>query len=145
MEVNVNSVEIGILKIQDNGFMINESLNNPGTLQLDYNLGFGFSQESDWVEFTVIAEYKSQETKDVFLSGNVSTRFLIKDLKKFIGKTRLEIPKETMITMFSISFTHARSIMAKNSAGSKHGNLILPIVNPAALMEVFLDQINLNF
>jgi hypothetical protein len=40
------------------------------------------------------------------------------------------LPDNLWISLFSIAFTHARAIIAKSSAGTKYGHMLLPIINP---------------
>ena len=40
-----------------------------------------------------------------------------------------------LISIFSISFSHTRALMAKSAAGTKYSHLLLPIVNPTDLVK----------
>lgn len=134
-------VEIGILKIKDLGFFLDEWIDSGEDSGLVYNLNIGQNIEEDWIEFMLEAQFKNSTTGETFMSGKASTRFLIKNLKDFALNDSLNLPPEAMTTMFSMSFTHTRAILSKNAAGSKFDKMYLPIVNPGELLNSFFNQV----
>ena len=138
---NEVQVEIGILKIKDLGFFLDELIDSGEDSGLVYNLNIGQNIQEEWIEFMLEAQFKNKTTGETFLSGKASTRFLIKNLKDFVVSDSLNLPPDAMTTMFSMSFTHTRAILSKNTAGSKFDNMYLPIVNPGELLNNFFNQV----
>ena len=139
VEVEVE-IEIGILKIKDLGFMINDSIDPGEESQIQYNLDLNYNLDEDWIEFTIEAEFRDSLTEKSYLNGKVLTRFQVKNLKNFINPQGINLPPEIMTTMFSMSFTHTRAILAKNTVGSKFGDAYLPIINPVEVLNHFLGK-----
>jgi len=44
-----------------------------------------------------------------------------------------DIPDNVMVTFLSLSVSHTRALLAKNSQGTKFAGLYIPIVNPTDL------------
>lgn len=138
------SIELAILKIQDLGFTIDERATVAAQSKLDYNINVGYNVNEDWIEFTISPIMRNAETLQIFLSGSVLTRFLVKDIKTFVDGDRLNIPDTAMTTLFSMAFTHTRAILAKNCAGSRYSTIYLPIINPKEMLDQVMKNLIFN-
>ena len=134
-------VEIGILKIRDLGFFLDEIIDSGENSQLVYNLNIGQNSEEEWIEFILEAQFKNNITHETFMSGKAATRFFVKNLKNFVSNETIALPPDAMTTMFSMSFTHTRAILSKNMAGTKFDKMYLPIVNPNELLNSFFNEV----
>ncbi len=128
-------IEWAIKEIKELEFMVNEFLD------LGPSFDFGYTTEimpiaaEETLRITVTANYSKTETKEVFLKGKVTTVYLIKDLKSTAKATdndteAIDLPEPLWVALFSIAFTHTRAILARSSAGTKFGNMLLPAINP---------------
>jgi hypothetical protein len=99
-----------------------------------YNAIINSKMELEEVHITIAVNYKKKGTTEDFMRGRTSTVFLIQQMKERSalkdGKEVVDLPDPLWVTLFSISFTHARAMLAHSSAGTKYGHMIMPLVNP---------------
>jgi len=61
------------------------------------------------------------------------------------GKEAVDLPDPLWVTLFSISFTHARAMLAHSSAGTKYGHMIMPLINPEQeFKKIFKQELERN-
>jgi hypothetical protein len=140
MEREFQQFEFNIIRILDCGFAIEELIGNEPSMNIGYGMSFVFSNEKDWIQFTIRADFKQNNTNIIFFSGTVSTRFGVNNLKQFENdKGEILFPEGSLEMLFGIAFSHMRSILAKNVAGSRFSNIIVPIINPTILFNELLQ------
>ena len=127
-----------VLRVFDSVFYVEEAVNiDNEQIMLNYGLGLYSSIEDSSVQFVVKADFSSGDK--IFATNTVVTKFGINDLKAFTDeKGGIGWPVNSLETMFGIAFSHLRALMAKNLAGSRFSNLILPLINQ---IEVFNNLI----
>ncbi len=133
-------VGLGIAKIKELAFSINSADLLPGQLSFAFGFYVEFDQNANTFEIQISADLKEEESKEVLVHIKVSNLFLIQDLIKFYDEktNSLDLPDGLLITMLSISFTHTRALMAKNTAGTIYEKHLIPIINPSDMAkEVF--------
>lgn len=59
----------------------------------------------------------------------VHNSFKIIDIKRFISKEILNLPKELNTTLITMSISHTRAILTTKCAGTFLSNVLIPIVN----------------
>lgn len=128
-------VAITILKIRELAFsLIEEKVDETG-------LSIGFSVETDinfdeeTFEIKVNYSLKSNLTGLSYVQIKVSNLFRISNLKDYSteDKAHVTLPHTTLITMLSLSISHTRALLAKNTAGTTLEQYLLPIVNPTEI------------
>lgn len=131
-----------ISKIEDLGFSILRLKSVPKNIKVGYGVELNFEEEENIVEFTIKASFTDFQTKEVFLSGKVLTQFRVMNLSKFSNKIddTYEFPGDSMVMLFSMAFTHNRAILAKNVSGSIYSNIIIPVVDPKAVLADLLNH-----
>ena len=141
MEKETPEFTYGIIRILDCGFGIQELISPElDKITVGYGMNFGINTEENWVQYVIKADFMDSETNSVFLSGTSLTRFNVTNLKGFIKENNdMLLPDGFLETLFGIAFTHMRAILAKNIAGSKFSNIIVPIVNPNPLFKDLLQ------
>lgn len=140
------SIELGIVRIANLGFQVDEQLEIPEKTNLRYTLTNSFNSQEDWFEFILTSTYIIPGTEMPFLSSTSLTRFFIKGLKRFEIKkaetVSIDLPDQILVTLFSISFSHARAIQMQNTTGTKFQNIYLPIINPEETLKNIYSEIN---
>ncbi len=130
--------KFGIRRIQDLAFSIDESVDifDYESVQVAYALDLSDSEENEWIEFKLKVKFTEKGHQRAFLTGTIATTFYVKDIKKYIdySTNTFKFPPKGLLTMFRTSFTHARAILAKNTAGTKFKNIFIPIVDPQTLL-----------
>jgi hypothetical protein len=128
-----------VLRILDSVFFVEEGLDpDPNEVKISYALGFHGNIEESWVQYNIRADFSTEATK-TFATGTVVTKFGIDNMKSFIEGENIAWPVNSLETMFSIAFSHLRALLAKNMAGTKFSNYIVPLVNPATLFKQLME------
>ena len=134
--------EFGILEIRDLGFSVNEDIAIPTPVAWKNAITFEFNLEENWVLFIVTVGFIDDKENE-FINGKVLTRFFVNDLKLYHNTKHpniISFPDDQDITLYSLAFTHARAILAKNLSGSKYEHVFIPIVNPSEYFKVFRNS-----
>ena len=140
MEKETPPLEFGILRILDCGFSIEELIGNEPNIDIGYGMSFVFSVENNWIQFAIRTDFKQVDTDIIFFSGTVSTRFGVNNLKQLEDEDgKITFPQGFLETLFGITFSHMRAILAKNVAGSRFSNIIVPLINPKSLFNELLQ------
>lgn len=140
-------VNIAIKKIKDFGFYINEQVAIPsnGQLNITFNVSTNFILQENSVEIILEAIFFNGESNEEVIKINTTNIFFIKELNEFHDqqKEQIEVPDNLMITLLSLSVSHTRALLAKNTVGTKFSDFYLPIVNPVDLYKQ-LFQANIH-
>ena len=125
-------INYGIQSVRETEYFVDESVEIEQSVTMVLNASLNIKVPLEEVHFTITANYRNKNVD--FLRGKTTTIFLVQNLKdrsKIVDdKELVDLPDPLWITLFSISFTHARAMLARSSAGSKFGQFILPIINP---------------
>lgn len=130
----MNQIHYAIKSIKETEFFVDESIVLDPQCDLTYNASIQTMIETEEVVFTIMVSYSNKSVKYDFLRGKTVTSFLIKDIKKYIPanapSSGIDLPDPLWISMFGISFTHARALLTKSSASTKYAHMILPLIDP---------------
>ncbi|MEJ0055765.1 MAG: hypothetical protein WDN75_08995 [Bacteroidota bacterium] len=130
----MEQIGYAIKAVKETEYFVDESV-EPGE-QCEFTLNAGIHAKSDLEEihFTISAIYQNKGTSLDFLRGKTTSVFAINNMKDRIkikdGRETIDLPDPLWITLFSISYTHARAMLSRSSAGTKFGHMILPLVSP---------------
>ncbi|CAN5559786.1 hypothetical protein BH11BAC3_BH11BAC3_47080 [soil metagenome] len=93
-----------------------------------------FSVDNNIINLTLLVSYNHPDT-DPFLMMEIENMFELTDLNKFVPPnqdiipTDMDIPENILITIASVSFSHARAIMGQHIAGTFAQGIYLPIID----------------
>lgn len=128
------NIQFGIREIKELEFFANEELEVSGPFDFNHNITIATDGPGETISFIILINYFLPKTQTSFMRSKTVTVFGIKDFKahsKFISdKEVFDLPDQLLVTMFSISFSHARALHAKSSAGTKFSKLLIPLINP---------------
>lgn len=128
------NLQIGIKKIKDLEFFIDEDIQVNGPFDFNHNVSIVTNAEDETVSFIILVNYFLTQTQTPFMRSKSITVFNVKNLKSVVkvvdGRELFDIPDQLLVTMFSISFTHSRALHAKSCAGTKYSELLMPLINP---------------
>jgi hypothetical protein len=130
----MEQIGYAIKSVKETEYFVDESMELADQCDFHLNASIHTKAEVEEIHFTILANYRKKGTTDDFLKGRTTTVFVIDNLKERVrildGKESVDLPDPLWITLFSISYTHARAMLSRSSAGTKFGNMILPLVNP---------------
>lgn len=138
------NVNIGIKKIKDIEFFVNEAvtLTDPFEANINFELTTNVHLEEKAVEMLLTASFAEKDKGELFMKIKTSNVFFILELSDFVDKEKeaFLIPDNVMVTLFSLSVSHTRALLAKNALGTKFSEIYLPIINPAEMLKNLLGQ-----
>ncbi len=137
-------VAITILKIRELAFSILEERVDETGLSIGFSVETIINFDEETFEIKVDYSLKSKFTGLSHVQIKVSNLFRISNLKDYSAKDKAHVtlPDATLITMLSLSISHTRALLAKNTAGTTLEQYILPIVNPTEIAkQIFNIQI----
>jgi hypothetical protein len=130
--------EIGITKVKELGFSLDESA-AIGSKQLHMNLQVQFSY--DLPNNSIVLQLSVAFMNDANLPISrveVANHFIMANLKQYINPKHsdvLQIPEEAMTLLLSISYSHARALLARHLNGTSLESLVLPIISPSQVLK----------
>lgn len=140
-----NQVNIRVKKIKDIGFFIDEAvtLEKPEEFVFGFELTMNLKLEDNTVEMVLTALFSDKSQGNVFMKIKTSNVFLLLELADFQNpdKNGFNIPDNLLVTLLSISISHTRALLSKNSIGTKFAELYIPIVNPSEVFkQLFIKE-----
>ncbi|MEX2232313.1 MAG: hypothetical protein WD824_09140 [Cyclobacteriaceae bacterium] len=134
MSKHSQQVHFAIKEIKELEFFINENVELGEAFDYNYQVNVSHSVPAETIMVIITANYLLHQKTEHFMKGKTATTFLIRDLKNYVkklkGKDGIDLPDALLITLFSISFSHARALLAKSSAGTKFSHMLMPLINP---------------
>ena len=135
--------KIGIQKIKELSFFVNESLGKDCTqAEMNVQAKLHFDMSSDSLIFQIAITYANDQ-KQLFASVETLNHFLLDNMAQFQSAKepdKLDIPEDVLVLVLSISYSHTRALLASHLNGTAMEQFILPIINPGQL----LKQLNLG-
>jgi hypothetical protein len=127
-------IRFAVKAVKETEYFVDESMNPGDNFDFRLNASLNIVTQMDEVHFTVNYNYRLKGTDNDFMRGKTTTLFIVEGLAKKAkvqeGKEMVDLPNEVWISLLSISYSHARAMFARSSAGTRFGHLILPLVNP---------------
>ena len=137
-------VNIAVRKIKELELFINESvpLADPTSSSFGFELTVNLNLIENTVEMVLTAFFSDENQGNVFMRIKTSNVFLLLELAEFHVNegTEFNIPDNIMVTFLSLSISHTRALLAKNSIGTKFADLYIPIVNPTEILKQLLGR-----
>jgi len=132
-------VNIGIKKIKDTEFFVDEAivLSDPFTANIGFELTTNVNLAEKTIELLLTAFFTVQEHSTLFMKIKTSNVFMVQEVEEFMNteKKVFNIPDNIMVTLFSLSISHTRALLAKNALGTKFSEIYLPIINPTEILK----------
>lgn len=140
---------ISVSKIALTRFELYEELNIDQGEKLDFNVDFYvqifFNSTKNFVKFELRTEFKLKSEPNItFLKARISTTYMVEELKTYIelkdGREFMSLPDPLMMSLLSMSTSHARAKLSVHTANSKFSNCYLPIVDSKKLLKQLKDK-----
>jgi len=131
-------VNIGIKRIKEIACVINEDiLRDENTeINLTFGLTTNFDVSQKTTEIVLTAVFSKKDTGETMVEIKTSNVFTILELEDFYNKDHsFSLPENILVTLLSLSVTHTRALLAKNTQGTVYAELYIPIVNPTLLLQ----------
>lgn len=125
--------QLGIKKIKDLAFSANEevTIGKETGIEIKHNLKFNKSENT--IEFIMDIDFITKKDNTIFMSSRISNIFFVPTLNKYESPqtpNTYNLPDQMLVTIVSISITHARALISRNAVGTKFADIYLPIINP---------------
>lgn len=144
LNMEQKQINIAIKKIKEVEFIVNEELelSNPPAANITFELTTNFNLKEKSVELLLSASFEDSEQGSVFMKIRTSNVFLLNELAEFQNPDgdSFNIPDNVMVTLFSLSVSHTRALMAKNALGTKFAEMYLPIINPSLVLKGLFNR-----
>ncbi len=126
-------INISIKKIKDVEFSINTTSYSSEGFSNNFNVKTQFNTEKSEFEIRITYDILDILDKKQLAHIIVSNIFEIKNI------VANKIPNQVLITMLSLSISHTRALLAKNTSGTTLEHLYIPIINPTKLATDVFD------
>lgn len=125
-------IQLGIRRIKDLAFMINEALFQPNKEALvDFAQRSGCNIEINRFYLILDIKFRYPDLPDqILMQISVINEFEISDIGHYIIEDKLKLPPNVFITIVSLAVGHARALLSKNTAGTFYQDTFVPIMNP---------------
>ncbi len=132
-----NQITMGIRRIKDILFFVNENLynSNPSKqYKVEFQLLIGSNPNDNSAAIMLRAFYHYDDEpptpENTLFEIQVQNEFIISDLSRYFNSDNIVIlPPELIITLVSLSISHTRALLAKNTSGTVYHNVLLPLIN----------------
>jgi len=130
---------IAIKKIKEIEFFVNEAieLEDPALFNIGFELTINVTLLHNTIKMVLPTIFAVSNRNNVFMRIKTSNVFLFLELADFrkSESDEFDIPDNVMVTLLSLSISHSRALLAKNSLGTKFAELYIPIVNPSEILK----------
>lgn len=132
----MSSYQLGITKIKDIEFYVDEgiAIHSTEKVSLNFEVSLNINLEQKQIDFIlgVLFLYANEQC---FLRIKTSNVFVIPSFDEFERDSDNNplLPDSLLVTMLSLSISHTRALLARNSLGTKFSDFYIPIVNPSEL------------
>lgn len=138
-------IQYGIRGIEDREFAIDESMELRDPCKFTFSAQIHTKIPDDSIHIAVSVKFFTEDPDSPLMHGTVVTSFFVRNLKQYsrkqAGEDVTDLPLEFWVTLFSLSFTHTRAIMAKDAKETKFSSLILPVIKPdQAFKKIFKNE-----
>jgi hypothetical protein len=132
----MSSFQLGITKIKDIEFFVDENItiNSNELVSINFEVNLNLNAELKLIDLILGVRYL-YENEQCFLRIKTSNVFVIPTFDQFERDNNMNplLPDSLLVTMLSLSISHTRALLAKNSLGTKFVDYYIPIVNPSEL------------
>jgi len=132
-------VNIAVKKIKDVEFFVNEELElaDPHFANISFELKTNINLEEKSVEMLLTTLFSEPSQGNLFMKIKTSNVFLFLEIADFYNteNNQFNIPDNILVTFLSLSISHSRALLSKNSLGTKFAEMYIPIVNPSEIMK----------
>ncbi|MCB0402251.1 MAG: hypothetical protein KDD41_09225 [Flavobacteriales bacterium] len=88
------------------------------------------------ISVIVSSEFYDKESKSTYIKHKGKTVFLVKGLEKTDKKSnQYKLPVDLIYTTYSVSFSHARALLANETSNTVFKNYFLPLIDPAVFVK----------
>lgn len=132
-------VNIAVKKIKEIEFFVNEAIElaDPSLFNIGFELTINITLIDNTIEMVLSTIFADLNQTNIFMRIKTSNVFLFLELADFRNpeNNEFDIPDNIMVTILSLSISHSRALLAKNSLGTKFSELYIPIVNPSEILK----------
>jgi hypothetical protein len=137
-----NNTELSVKRVKDFYFAINERLyiaDPTKVIKIELGHVLGFNVPLNLCNFTLrIYLHYIENPENILADIQVENIFEIQDLAKFQLENKLVVlPSQLITAIVSMSLSHGRALLLKNTSGTVFQEVILPITNPVEVSKHF--------
>jgi hypothetical protein len=141
------NIEFGITDIRLTEFFVDESKRKVPGLNLNYRTDINLEIPQNVLRISIAPTFTDKESSETIMRGKVETVFAIKEMKTYSrvredGGEIIDFPEHFWVTLFSISFSHTRALLAHSAGRTAFAAILLPVINPTTeFRKLFAQQL----
>jgi hypothetical protein len=128
---------LGIKKIKDIGFFIDETvgLPEPANLGIGFELTTNVNLHDATIDLILQVIFKDNPNDKELMRIKTINSFFIPEITSFKQESaeQFKLPDILLVTILGLSVSHTRALLAKNTTGTRFADIYIPIVNPTEL------------
>ena len=145
----MDQILYAIKSIKEIEFFVDESKDLEESIDFFHNANIHSNVESEEIRITISAHYRKTGSTDDYFRSKTATVFTIQRMKELVfvseGKESINLPDPLWVTLYGVSFSHARAMLARSIAGTKYSPMIMPLINPEEQFKrLFSSELNQN-
>lgn len=131
METKVN-ISVKLIKELEFGFLNKKNIDLEN-ITLNFSVNTLVEKENDSFTLDTKVTFNDKNDNSELVHITVSNVFLVQNIVQFETDGVFNIPDGILLTFLSLSISHTRALLAKNTAGSVYESLYIPVVNPTEI------------
>ena len=129
-----NQVNISVKQIKELEFgFVNKKNIDKENITLNFSVDTIVEKEHDTFTLDTKVTFNDKNDNSEFVHITVSNVFYIQNISQFETDGVFNFPDNILTTFLSLSISHTRALLAKNTSGSIYDSLYIPIVNPSEI------------
>jgi len=131
MDTQVN-ISVKLIKELEFGFLNKKNIDLEN-ITLNFSVNTLVEKEIDSFTLDTKVTFNDKNDNAELVHITVSNVFLVQNISQFETDGVFNIPDSILVTFLSLSISHTRALLAKNTAGSVYESLYIPVVNPTEI------------
>jgi len=131
MDTQVN-ISVKLIKELEFGFLNKKNIDLEN-ITLNFSVNTLVEKEIDSFTLDTKVTFNDKNDNAELVHITVSNVFLVQNISQFEIDGVFNIPDSILVTFLSLSISHTRALLAKNTAGSVYESLYIPVVNPTEI------------
>lgn len=132
----IHTLKFSFKEIDDDS--VEHLFNNPKALSLHTNIAINIDKEKGTIAFDINSNLSDKEKEEVLVEHSGRTTFHFKGLNDIYNEKEdiFDIPDGILVQLFSLSYSHARALLAMEvSPTTFKDHYLLPVIDPMEFLK----------
>ncbi|UEG49260.1 hypothetical protein LK994_11520 [Ferruginibacter lapsinanis] len=137
-----DDLKYSISRVKNLSFFVNEHLKQGDSKEVNVELAqaCGISLEGNIIDFRITIFFHYPENNIQLSQIVVQNVFTVNEIKKYHTDGKITLPCGLIISIISMSISHARALFCQNLSGTVYQDFILPITNTLDVAKKFFPD-----